>query len=394
MKIRYIHIIAALTLFALGITSCTYDQTESEATPFVKYVRPTDAKIADSLLVRASMGSTVALIGEGLEGVCEVWFNDQKAKLNPVYVTKTSIVVTIPGSMPDQITNKIYLKTKKGKESDHEFAVIIPSPRVLSISNEWAADGSEVTITGNYFFGDQDNKIKEVLFPGNLSAEIISFTESALTCKVPEGALPGTVTIESIYGKGRSEFTFRESEGIFIDGDNPEVWNTWGRSEFATEGGTSGQYIKLSGETANWQWPGEKLQLVYMNPSETILVPDGDPSEYTLKFEYYCHNWADTWMYLWFTPKQDCNIDDADIAMYTWEPYKTAGGKENHQTNGWVTHSIPLSAFTHNKASGSNDVKISSINDLVNFNIFVFGGAEGNYPFEVWMDNFRIVKIK
>lgn len=394
MKNKLLYILAAITLLTIPFTSCTQDSSESDAVPQIKYVRPTNASAADSLLVRASMGSTIAIIGDGLEGVCEILFNDQKAKLNPVYVTNNSIIVTVPGSMPEEITNRIYLKTKKGKESSYDFTVIIPSPRVQRISNEWGADGSEVVIYGNYFFADENNSLKEVLFPGNLTAEIISFTETSVTCKVPQGALPGTVTVESVYGRGRSEFTFRESEGIFIDGDNPEIWNTWGRSDFATEGGTSGQYVKLSGETANWLWPGDKLQVVYMNPDNTILVPDGDPSEYALKFEYYSHNWSDTWMYIWFTPKQDCNIDDPAVAMYTWEPFKTEAGKANHQTNGWITHTIPLSAFTHNKATGSNDVKITSINDLVNFNIFVFGAADGNYPFEVWFDNFRLIKIK
>jgi hypothetical protein len=236
---------------AMGVFTVSCEQeNDSNAEPVVKYVRPTDANAADSLLTRAAMGNTIAIIGDGLGGVCEIWFNDQKAKLNPVYVTATSIIVNVPGTMPGVVTNTITLKTSKGKQATYEFAVIIPSPRVVSIENEWAADETETIIRGDYFFADEAGKLVQVLFPGNLEADVIEFDDHSITVKVPSGALLGTVTVESVYGKGRSQFTFRDKEGIFIDAEEPTgVWNTWNRSSFATENGISGQYIKLSGTT-------------------------------------------------------------------------------------------------------------------------------------------------
>ena len=396
MKNKYISLLALFAMILTLTVSCESDDpAKSDATPTIKYVRPTDAARADSLLVEASMGSTIALIGEGLEGVNEIWFNDQRAKLNPVYITSTSIIVTVPGTMPEEISNTITLKTAKGKQSKYDFAVIIPSPRVTGMKNEWAADGMETTIFGDYFFPGEDGKLVEILFPGNLTAEVISFDERNIRIKVPAGALPGTVTVESIYGKGRSEFTFRNNEGLFIDSNNPEVWNTWNRSAFATEGGTSGQYVLLSGQSNNWAWPPESMQVIYINPTGNTLatVPGSEPSDYALVFEYNSINWSGCHMYIWFGGAGGDNIDAPERVQYLWQPFMVNGTATNLVTGEWVTVSIPLSEFNHNKASGSNDAKYSSIDELINMYIFVFGAADAPAPFELWMDNFRLVKI-
>ncbi|MDR1682637.1 MAG: hypothetical protein LBS25_04535, partial [Candidatus Symbiothrix sp.] len=210
------------------------DPKESDATPQIKYVRPIDVANADILLDKAAMGSTIALIGTGLEGVNEVWFNDQKALLNPVYITSTSIIVDVPGKKPDEITNTITVKTYKGKQCVYDFTVIIPAPIPRSIENEWAHDGMQTVIFGDYFFADENGNLGDVVFPGNLVAEVITFDEQSITVIVPAGSLSGSVTVSSIYGKGRSEFTFRDKEGLFLDVEEPtKVWNTWNRSEFA-----------------------------------------------------------------------------------------------------------------------------------------------------------------
>ena len=87
---------------------CTKDGVAgSDADPVVRFVRPVDQDMGDKLLTEVSMGATVAVIGEGLGEVDRIAFNDQTAKLNPTLVTPTSIIVTVPSTMPEDITNKM-----------------------------------------------------------------------------------------------------------------------------------------------------------------------------------------------------------------------------------------------------------------------------------------------
>jgi hypothetical protein len=403
MKNKNIAMLLLFTALLTGWVACEKDDpSDSNATPHVKYVRPTNAAAADSLLTKAAMGSTIALIGDGLEGVCEIWFNDQKAKLNPVYITSTSIIVTVPGSMPEEITNTITLKTLKGKQGVYnDFAVIIPSPSVVSILNEWTADGANATIYGNYFFADANGQLVEVLFPGNLKGEVIEFDEKTINVKVPNGALSGTITVETIYGKGRSQFTFREKEGLFIDAEEPTgVWNTWNRSAFATEGGTSGQYILLQGTTGSWAWPSDAISIVYQRPDQTPIVTEGEPGDYALKFEANSIAWSGARLTMWFTPVSgEVDVDSPDVAQYYWQPF--LAGEEtyvDYVTNGWRTITIPLSEFNRSKYADEKENgaarSIGNVNDLVNFCAMPFGAAAGNAPFDLRLDNFRIVKIK
>ncbi|MFA6582064.1 MAG: hypothetical protein WCS79_09695, partial [Paludibacter sp.] len=64
--------------------------------PTVSYVRIPDATSSDSLITHAFMGTTIALIGENLRSVKEIWFNDQQAILNTSLITPTALIVVVP----------------------------------------------------------------------------------------------------------------------------------------------------------------------------------------------------------------------------------------------------------------------------------------------------------
>ena len=90
-------ILAACLAVTSSLVSCQEDL--SKADPHVRYIRPCDPERGDQMLVEVSMGSTVAIIGEGLGDVCRIWFNDRQAQLNPTLITPTSIIVTVPSTM-------------------------------------------------------------------------------------------------------------------------------------------------------------------------------------------------------------------------------------------------------------------------------------------------------
>ncbi len=101
--------IYAMFLFMLVMTgsflSCTKDNNDGE--PRIKYVRITNPSSSDSLLVGASQGRLIAMMGENLGNVTEAWFNDRQASLNPTYITNTTIIVRVPAPIPLMINNKL-----------------------------------------------------------------------------------------------------------------------------------------------------------------------------------------------------------------------------------------------------------------------------------------------
>lgn len=45
------------------------------------------------------MGTTVAIVGENMRTIKEVWFNDQQAVLNTSLITPTALIVQVPETL-------------------------------------------------------------------------------------------------------------------------------------------------------------------------------------------------------------------------------------------------------------------------------------------------------
>ncbi len=389
--------IIILGVFIGLFSACTKENAQSsDAQPTVKYIRYTDQELSDQLVTSGAMGETIAIIGENLEGVCKITFNGLDAKLNPTLVTPTTIIAEIPSSMPEDVTNEMVLTTKNGKETIVDFNVIIPSPVIKSISCEWAMVGTKATLTGDLFFARADGTI-DVIFPGNIKAEVTSITNTSIEFIVPEGAAKGNIVVENDYGKGRSQFIYKDDSGIFVDTENPLSWNNWGQSDFATEGGIDGQYIKLKGETGNWSWPANNIQMFYIRPDGSSIVSEGEVADYALRFEANVLSWKGTNMLIWFDAAPDeMHNADGSAAQYHWRPYLTAPG-QNYVTDGWITVTMPLSEFVYSKDELEINRKINTLSDLKNLNFLPFGAIETDntdLSLEMWIDNIRLVKIK
>ena len=92
----------------------------TDGLPEVRYVRVPDALSADSLLKSAFMGSNIAIVGKNLTSVTEIWFNDQQAILNTSLMTDKAIIVGVPSTIPEKVTNKMYL-LNKDKDTGFQF---------------------------------------------------------------------------------------------------------------------------------------------------------------------------------------------------------------------------------------------------------------------------------
>ena len=96
MKSNYKILFLLLTVIGVVglISSCK--KTHSSPTPSITYVRVTNPVSSDSLLIGAGQGALIAIVGNNLQDVVQIWFNDQQAVLTPSYINSTSIILRVP----------------------------------------------------------------------------------------------------------------------------------------------------------------------------------------------------------------------------------------------------------------------------------------------------------
>ena len=387
---------ALFIVLAVSIFSCKKEDNDevSTGTPAVKYVRITDPKAADSLVIGAFMGSLVAIVGENLQNTRELWFNDQKANLSPTYITNKTILVNVPSTVPSKVTDKMRFVFKDGSELLYDFKVNVPAPLLSSIKCEYVPDGGVVELEGDFFFEPK------VFFTDNLAAEIVSLSKTEMKVKVPAGAKPGPITVQTNFGKVKSRFLFRDNRNIILnyDGKNHETWTApiTAANADPTMPGCDGSYV-LFKHNANgaWQWTNElTMQYWATRGRGRVPVATGSINDLTLKFE--CNvpqEWKDVRMEMFFGPyADDHGRDAAGTAIARWKPWKN----DPFKTNGWVTISIPLTEFKYGKDDSDSDEtgtrKIENLSNLTNVVFMLFGPATGTNPVKIAVDNIRIVQ--
>ncbi|HEY3387972.1 MAG TPA: glycan-binding surface protein [Prolixibacteraceae bacterium] len=331
----------------------------------------------DSLITAGAFGLTIAVIGENLQDVKEVWFNDQKSALNPNFVTSSNIICAIPNKLPSQITNKIKLVTKAGLEYTADFKVILPKPVINSLYNEMAEPGSITKVIGSSLYF-----ISEVKF-GDLPATILESKDTEISVTVPAGAVAcSLVTVTGEGGTVVSTFKYKDAGLWLFDFDKAATsWGSidcWGgmkmRSDAESINGAYG-YIEgtdLPPSSWNNDWVASTCWFDYG-------YNNVDFSMKVLKFEVKAKE-------PWVWSDAISSADQAGLLItingsktYTFMPqeilaYRTTG----FTTNGWMTVSIPMSSF---------GIGVASIND---FQLVFKTNKQVYSKFATYIDNFRI----
>lgn len=359
------------------------------ASPSISFIRVTDPDKSDSLLVGAYLGDLIAIRGTDLQNLTELWFNDQKAKLNPTYITSATVIVNIPGNIPKEVTDTMTMKFSDGQVLKYPFKVLVPAPSVKSMVCEYVPEGEIAVIKGDFFIAAEGQNEPNVYFAGNVKAEVVSFTKEEIQVTVPKEATVGKITVESIYGKSISAFTFRDNTNVIVDFDSYS--NPWGLGAIADADGCSGKYLNFVGEIGAWQWQNPFMFGYWSNT--LAPVAQGSIDALTLRFEVDVIEWSDTPMLIWFATEGEGISPDENYAQAHWKPWLKDGEKSTYSTGGWITVSIPLSDFIYNKEESSSDLKIDDISKYSNINFMLFGAADGTYPIDVRIDNVRIVPM-
>ncbi|MDD4968187.1 MAG: glycan-binding surface protein [Paludibacter sp.] len=365
-----------IALAILGVFASCNKEDVNKGTPQITYVRITKANAADSLIVSAGQGQLIAIIGDNLQDAREVWFNDRQASLTPTYISKNSILVSVPTIVPVQINNKLKIIFSSGDSLLYDFSVKINKPEITSMDCEYVLDGKVATLRGNYFYLPLT-----VTFPGDVQGTNVSVDETnkILTVTVPAGTTPGQITVTSNFGTSKSDFWFKDNRNIFISSDPYQGW--WNASFVVNSPGTAdvpainGNYIRIIKILGAWGW-----QEIAGGPANTMLpqsqkIPDDailNPSLYNFKFEV-CTTKPYNGSGILFT----VGTQDGDHGNYNWAPpYDTKGQ--------WQTVVIPYDEV----------VKAYTVKPTVNHDGYwarvVFQGPTG-LDCDMSFDNFRVV---
>ena len=359
----------------LAFSSCEKDNSNDGA-PSIQYVRVTNPESSDSLLVGASQGSLIAIVGQNLGGAQRMWFNNREASLNPTYITNTTILVNVPSLIPTEITNKLKIYFSNGDSLLYDFEVQISEPAVSNMLSEYVNTGEVATIRGDYFYAPLT-----VTFTGGVEGTLVSVEDKIIEVRVPDGAQPGPVTVKTNFGETVSDFWFRDNRNIFISSD---PFTGWWNSSYVVEPSAvgaddpvsiNGNYIRFKKPIGAWSWnevaggPASAMGAISKNVPDAAILK---PSDFNLKFEVntikpYTNN----------TLKINVGLLAEDNNGYQWmPPYDTKGQ--------WQTVVIPF-----------EDVVASyAVKPVVNpdgyWTRLLFHGP-GDLDADISFDNFRVV---
>ena len=420
---RYIKwlVVAAVAVTSLTVTSCKDEPDKYEiadGTPTVYYVRSPYLSQKDSLLTGAYMGNTICIVGDNLRSIVELYFNDQPAVLNTSFITDNTLLCDVPKELPDNPTDKIYMKTQSGETVSYDFQVLIPTASVSTMSNEWAKEGETVTIYGDYFV-TYDSDPLTITMPGDVPVtEITDIQKTSVTFVIPAGATEsGKIEVKTKYGTSKSAFYYRDDRGMILDWDGihgmalANGWRTGANIKVDDGTGLSGAFIRFHGTTTadGWNlgeddwcfnfWPSATEPAINKMPGCAEMVEKYSISELAIKFEYRIPsdlNWTSSALQIMFTKPEVTGTNsyywDEAVPRSLWSPYSSSG---SYDTKGeWRTATLPLSVFnkTHTGDLCANEFSVDYIGGLT----FYFMGGPAGVASELQMDvdNIRLATIE
>ena len=142
-----------LAVLSITVTSCKEDE-EGFGTPEITGVRACDPAKADSLFSKAGCGSVIAVMGNNLSDVRNVYINDQNVSFNSTMNTSHSLIVTIPTeekgfkltAFNSDLKDELRIETSHGTAT-YQFKVLAPGPiasRIAAVYPRKAGDEMKV----------------------------------------------------------------------------------------------------------------------------------------------------------------------------------------------------------------------------------------------------------
>lgn len=382
MRSIYKNIFFLLIAFVMAGTfiSCSDDDLSSGGKPMISYIRVTNPDASDSLLVSAGQGSMIAIIGQNLGGVRELWINNRQASLTPTLITDASIITRVPSQIPTEINNMMKLIFGNGDSLMYDFTVNISEPLISYLESEYVNEGDIAVIRGNYFYAPIT-----ITFSGGAEGEVVSLEDDMVRVRVPEGAEPGPIVVTTNFGESKSDFWFRDNRNIIasFDGSNFEGW--WHGKDYIVASDPditpiNNKFLRINRELGAWawfeMWVGNGIGIL----EDTKNIPAGafaNPEEYSMKFEIYTlAPLAGAEIRMYMGPNMS---GEREGTHYNWKPNLDA-------KDAWQTVVIPFDEFV----AGNPTLEYNPNGYEVSFHFSGPLAVHANFG----LDNIRVVPNK
>ena len=422
--IKSLCLFATVALTASVFTACQDEPDKYEISggnPTIRYIRPVNVESADSILTGAYMDNNICIVGENLRSITKMFFNDQEAKLVPSLITDNTMIVTVPGQIPGEVFNKIFMVNNSNDTTTYDFKVLVPGPSINNMSNEWAKGGEQATIYGNYFVDDPNTPL--TLTINGTKVNIDEFDISHLTFTVPDGLAEGPIEVSTVYGKKKAKFNYHDTTGMLFNdfgtGDAGEkstglTNHGWHAQQIVSdENSLDGSYLLLGDvdiEDGTWAdsnvsfeyWPGDwDGTFTGVNSRLSDMVSFADFANMALKFEVNIPSsnpWTNLSMQCIFSGDAQVTLPTANNTFFNgtdyprglWTPWSKTG---SYDTGGkWTTVTLPLSTFKY-KNDGTPAGTPLTADCFTGLTLFIWSGVTSGttcHPI-IRIDNIRAV---
>ena len=421
---KSLFLFSAVALTASVFTGCKDEPDKYEitgGTPTIRYIRPVNVESADSLLTGAYMDNNICIVGENLRSITKMLFNDQEAKLVPSLITDNTLIVTVPGQIPGEVFNKIFMINNSNDTTTYDFKVLVPGPTINNMSNEWAKGGEQATIYGNYFVDDPNTPLKLTI--NGYTMPIEEFDISHITFTVPAGLTEGPIEVSTVYGKKKAKFNYHDTTGMLFndfgtyDAGEKSTGLTnhgWHAQQIVSdENSLDGSYLLLGDvdiEDGTWAdsnvsfeyWPGDwDGTFTGVNSRLSDMVSFADFANMALKFEVNIPSsnpWTNLSMQCIFSGDAQVTLPTANNTFFNgtdyprglWTPWSKTG---SYDTGGkWTTVTLPLSTFKY-KNDGTPAGTPLTADCFTGLTLFIWSGVTSGttcHPI-IRIDNIRAV---
>ncbi|MFT3740949.1 MAG: glycan-binding surface protein [Breznakibacter sp.] len=425
--------LGAVAISALVLSSCEDEPDKYEiagGSPEVIYIRTPQR--ADSLVTSAYLGTRLVLVGNNLRSVTEIYFNDVKAVLSTSFITDHTLFVSVPNTLPTELTNTMYLVNSAKDTTKVPFSTVIPAPVVSSMACELVKPGEVATIIGDYLLSYESSPMVITMPDGKTVTEFESLSKTKVTFVVPDNCTQsGPISVTSAYGTTSStQFHFNDERGILFDFDGLTGLGNHGwhnRDILADATSITGNFVQLGNGSAIMSeeggWDDSQFSFEYWcgdwnNPQLfegtdirlTDLVDFSDWKNMALKFELYIpttSSWSAGAMQLIFAgtdlvtlgggggyPAANNTFFQGNVLPRgIYRPWESTGSFNTD--NQWITVTVPFSDFIYG-IDGSAATGSLSADSFASFTLFVVtGGIKGVECTPIFkVDNIRAVPYK
>jgi hypothetical protein len=299
IKIVALKACIALMLSLMFFTSCSDDDKADAGsiTPVIESVMRSGYDENDVIFpldpVTVGIPKNYYIIhGKGLLNTEKVYFNDYDTYFQSTFVTDTDIIILIDEKTPyANASNQLKVVTKSGTVI-YDFVIAPPTPTFKTFAPINAAEGTEVTIYGNYFLNPVVTIAATETEPA-INVPVVSSTLEKIVVRIPANAQRRYITVANISGSETS----KEAIGTAIYDDvfyNPWTIESWNNFSYKTDA-TAQQgfsYIRKTYDAwasmqGNWAWvdnlPAEyggiRISVRGSKPGTLKFIFNGDWSE-------------------------------------------------------------------------------------------------------------------